>query len=290
MIMKFKRKQELDLLVTEVIDSFKDYSFDLSSNQGSAVQYLLKHKHEYVRTLDDIVDFSSDKVNKRVLEVGAFFGVVSISLAKLGFEVYSLDQPKAMSLTHQKKLMDYGITTRSADLQTYVMPFEDNFFDCIIMCEVLEHLNFNPLPLIKEINRIGTQGSLFYLSLPNIAKYSNRLRLLRGQSLYFPVEGFFRQLEVDSTDHGQPHWREYTTKEIQKLLEPMGYDIKDQYYFCTLDYRENLTPKNRVTKLVFNLFPSLKENQTTLAVQQQKSDKVFYIPEAWNRIYEKQVI
>jgi hypothetical protein len=57
----------------------------------------------------------------------------------------------------------------------------------IVMCEVLEHLNFNPLPLIKEINRVGKPNSLFYLSLPNQAYYRNRLKLLFGYFSQFEV-------------------------------------------------------------------------------------------------------
>ncbi len=286
--MSFKRREELDKLVEEVINSFENYRLDIANITH---HYLFHHQHEYVRTLDDILDFFEGKPNKKILEVGCFFGVISICLSKLGFEVYSLDMPEVLSSTHQQKLTDYGLTCVSARLQNYVMPFEDDFFDCIIMCEVLEHLNFNPVPLIKEINRIGKKGSLFYVSLPNIVHLHHRLQFLKGQSFHFSIEEFFEQLEEESVNRPiEPHWREYTMKEIEVLLENMGYSIKKNYYFCVLDYRKELSLKNHFTKLLLNLFPSLKENQTTLAVKERDFDKPLYIPPAWSQRSQRQKI
>jgi len=34
------------------------------------------------------------------------------------------------------------------------LPYPDNHFDAVILSEVIEHLNFNPLPVLQEINRI----------------------------------------------------------------------------------------------------------------------------------------
>ena len=46
-------------------------------------------------------------------------------------------------------------------LQDYVLNFEEGANNAVIMCEVLEHLNFNPFPLLKEINRILSVGGVF---------------------------------------------------------------------------------------------------------------------------------
>ena len=64
----------------------------------------------------------------------------------------------------------------------------------IIMCEVLEHLNFNPLPLLKEINRIGAPGSIFYVSMPNATSIYHRLAVVTGHAGGVQVSEFFEQL------------------------------------------------------------------------------------------------
>lgn len=45
------------------------------------------------------------------------------------------------------------------------IPFEDSFFDCIMMTEVLEHV-FNPDELIQEIKRILKPGGLLLITVP----------------------------------------------------------------------------------------------------------------------------
>jgi len=164
----------IDLLVNSIMEEeFKFFELDpfgIKKNYSENSAYLVAHRHEYVRTIKDIVQFAEEHRVETVLEIGAFFGIVSICLSKLGFRVCAADIPEYMSMSEQKERFGrYGIEMAEVRLQDYILPFNDERFDVIIMCEVLEHLNFNPLPLLKEINRIGTPNSLFYLSLPNLA-------------------------------------------------------------------------------------------------------------------------
>ncbi|MFT5441617.1 MAG: SAM-dependent methyltransferase, partial [Myxococcota bacterium] len=169
---------EVELLVDSTIEEFRHYDLDPYRTQAEFDEtpyYLMAHRHEYIRTLKDFIGFTERNKVEQVLEIGAFFGVVSICIAKLGFRVTAADIPEYMSLEEQQKRFGlHGIEIAEARLEDFVLPFEDNRFDVVIMCEVLEHLNFNPLPLIKEINRVGANGSLFYLSLPNLAQLANR--------------------------------------------------------------------------------------------------------------------
>ena len=162
--------------------------FDLHVDGASAVRdsnsewpmYLAAHRHEYVRTICDVLEFAAKTGAKRVLEIGAFFGLVCLTLKKFGFDVMAADIPEYMEMPEQvERFARHGVERASIRLQDFVLPFQDEQFDVIIMTEVLEHLNFNPVPLIKEINRIGARDSLFYLSLPNLAFYGNRVRFLR---------------------------------------------------------------------------------------------------------------
>ena len=242
-------------------------------------RYLLGHRHEYIRTIEDVLTFAGDLRDLRVLEIGAFFGMVSICLAKLGFRVCAADIPEYMSMPEQmERFGRHGIEIAEVRLQDYVLPFADEDFDVIIMCEVLEHLNFNPLPLIKEINRVGAPGSLFYLSLPNLAYYRRRLQLLFGKPVLQPIGDFFAQLDPDGIVIVNGHWREYTGPEIVEMLERMGYEIRRHYYFSVAETLKKPTLKNRLTRLVFRMVPSFKENQTTLAIRKKRCDLAFRIP------------
>jgi SAM-dependent methyltransferase len=275
--------------IEELIDSTMNEEFrhfDLRP-QGDRVgpandenpRYLLGHRHEYIRTIEDVLRFAGDLRSLRILEIGAFFGMVSICLTKLGFRVCAADIPEYMSMPEQKERFGrHGIEIAEVRLQDYVLPFADEAFDVIIMCEVLEHLNFNPLPLIKEINRVGAPGSLFYLSLPNLAYYRRRLQLLLGKPVLQPIGDFFNQLDPAGIVIVNGHWREYTGPEIVEMLQRMGYEIRRHYYFSIAETLEKPTLKNRLTRLVFRMIPSFKENQTTLAIRKKRCDLVFRIP------------
>src|SRR5574338_1689212 len=126
---------------------------------GYHADYVASHRHEYVRTVRDVLKhcpMGSGDPPPKVLEIGAFFGVVCIALALLGYEVTAADIPEYIELPDQaERYGRFGIRTRGVRLEDFAMPFDDEEFDVVIMCEVLEHLNFNPLPLLKELNRIG---------------------------------------------------------------------------------------------------------------------------------------
>ncbi len=87
-----------------------------------------------------------------------FLGVVDIALAKIGFEVYTYDIPEFQQNNKLKELYSqFNVHSSSRYLkdvwQTWIS-YPDNHFDTVILSEVIEHLNFNPLPVLQEINRI----------------------------------------------------------------------------------------------------------------------------------------
>ena len=158
------------------------------------------------------------------------------------------------------------------------MPFDDDQFDVVIMCEVLEHLNFNPLPLLKEINRIGKPGSIFYLSMPNATSIYHRTAMFNGHASGVQVPEFFEQLDPSNSLIANGHWREYTAAETRQLLEPLGYRILDQYYFSVGDGRPPRSIKGRLFRLFLKRWPHFKENQTTIAVRENRTKISFDIP------------
>jgi 2-polyprenyl-3-methyl-5-hydroxy-6-metoxy-1,4-benzoquinol methylase len=271
-------------IVDEVIDEFGKFDLVVSGqvdrSHNAHHDYLRNHRHEYIRTVQDVATHGGQRTDPiRVLEIGAFFGVVSICLSKLGCQVTASDVPEYISMPEQQaRYAKHDIRTAGIRLQDYILPFEDESFDVIIMCEVLEHLNFNPLPLIKEINRIGADGSLFYLSLPNQTNIYNRIDFLRGRSIGVPVESFFRQLDPADPEIANNHWREYTAADIREMLLPLGYGIKRQYFFSLGETLEATSPRRRLAQLFYRLFPSLKENQTTLAIKERRTELRFDIP------------
>lgn len=248
---------------------------------GGPASYVVRHRHEYIRTVRDVIEFRPADAGRpvRVLELGAFFGVCCIALAKLGYTVTAADAPEFMTQPEQvERYGRHGVAISGVRLEEYLLPFADEAFDVVIMCEVLEHLNFNPLPLLKEINRILSPGGLFYLALPNAASIYNRVKLLRGEMIGFDVQEFFEQLDPRSSEIVNGHWREYTQAEIRRLLEPLGFAIDRQYYFSLGETLPATSLRKRAARLFYQRLPQMKENQVTLAVRARRTDLKLRIP------------
>ncbi len=105
-----------------------------------------------------------------------------------------------------------GINAIEWNLNNVPYPFENNFFDAITILAVLEHL-FDPYEIITEIQRILKPGGELIIALPNIASFSNRIRLLLGKNL------------VTSDDNGWDggHLHYFTISETKKLLNNYGF-------------------------------------------------------------------
>jgi len=258
---------------------------DLCLSHDEAI-YVQKHWHEYLRTLQDVVP--RIRTNSSILEIGAFFGAVCVAFRKLCFRVTAADAPEFINRPEQiARFSKHQIKTAAVRLEDFILPFPDETFDAIIMCEVLEHLNFNPLPLLKEINRVGKQNSIFYLSLPNGANIYNRVDMMRGRDIGNLTETFFTQLLPDSDEPVYGHWREYTPLEVRRMLEPLGFRIDRHYYFSLGETLPSNSIRRMIARLIYETFPILKENQRVIATRNKRTDLVFHIPRTVHRSITK---
>ena len=286
------RERDAEAVAARAVDAaiaeLRDFQLLASSEMeaGYHETYVPQHRAEYIRTVQDVLKHRPPSHSKKikVLEIGAFFGVVCIALSSLDYDVTAADVPEYIDLPEQKERYSrFGIKTQGVRLEDYILPFEDEQFDVVIMCEVLEHLNFNPLPLLKEINRIGANGSLFYLSMPNASSIYHRVHVARGNTGGVQVSEFFEQLDPTNSLIANGHWREYTAAETRQMLEPLGYRIADQYYFSVGDSRPPRTLRGRVFRVFLKHWPQFKENQTTIAVRERRTDLAFDIPQTVHR-------
>lgn len=279
-------------VVDEAISELVNFDLIVVENSNApASTYVQRHRHEYIRTVRDVLSTMPPKEQGgkiRVLEIGSFFGVVCMALKCLGYDVTASDVPEYIELPEQiERYSRHGIATASVRLEDYILPFSDETYDLIIMCEVLEHLNFNPLPLLKEINRIGKPNSVFYLSLPNGASIYNRRAVTMGQGVGRMVDGFFEQLNPSSSAIANGHWREYTGPEVRQMLEPLGFRIAKQYYFSLGETQPAKSFRKKIARILYDRFPDLKENQTIIAIREKRTDIMFRIPATVHRTLKK---
>jgi 2-polyprenyl-3-methyl-5-hydroxy-6-metoxy-1,4-benzoquinol methylase len=289
---------EIASLMDEVLQGYKDDPIDLLNNGGGEGEYnyLVRSITRSVETVFDIVShtMAADRTKIRILEIGPFLGNVSVALARLGFHVTVIDLEEFISCKSLQRLfIRNGIKYNACNLREYSLPFDDESFDVVVMCATIEHLNFNPLPMVKEINRAMSSDGLLYVTCPNLIKYDNRMALLRGESILNPIDDYFAQYDPKNNMIAGLHWREYTAFELKEMFERMGFSIAGQTHGSPPVKR--YSPKRLVKKFVHrfinlpvistlvyeSLFdpddPRLYCVHKTFAVKSRTCDQVFHM-------------
>ena len=273
--MKSIKKETVELL-ENIYQDYKAHPIDLLGLDDSIgeLNYISNLKESYKRTIFEIDELFNQKEKSRIkiLEIGSYLGFVSIALSKIGYKMTAADLDLFMQNKNlQHKFEINNISFKSIDLKN-PMPLPDSSFDCVVMCETLEHLNFNPIPVLQEIYRILIPGGYLYLALPNLCSLENRLKLLTGKSIHNPIDDFFAQLNPKCNFSVGLHWREYTKKELVYLLSKTGFEDLKHSFFHPWDliklpikfYIRSFWVKRNLIYLIKKLFPSLKANQTVI--------------------------
>jgi SAM-dependent methyltransferase len=95
---------------------------------------------------------------QRVLDIGTGEGQIARTVKESAETVVAIDSAKAM--IEQANLRSDGITFMRADVSN--LPFEDESFDAVTTCLVIEHVDDMP-KAISEISRVLVRGGRFLL-------------------------------------------------------------------------------------------------------------------------------
>jgi SAM-dependent methyltransferase len=273
-----------DRIVHDIVKNYRSSPIDMlgvGDGEGE-YRYLQSNLGSYIRTVRDIdALFGQGISDRRILEVGSFLGPVSLSFKKLGYQVSALDIPEfhespALRALYERK----GIPFTGLNLRSGKLPYDPESFDVVVLCEVMEHLNFNPLPMLREINRVLKQGGYLYIGMPNQAKLANRIKLLMGRSISNPVEHFFNQLDKRSNMVVGLHWREYTMSETVAILGRMGFETVQKYYYADGRRAGEKSLVTWLLKRLSYLYPPFRPYQVVLGRKVQIPEHVFWLTDA----------
>jgi SAM-dependent methyltransferase len=159
-----------------------------------------------------------------------------------------------------------GVKTLPHDLSIFPFPAPYFEFDLVVMNEVLEHLNFNPIPLLRELSRVLKPGGFLYCATPYLSKIKTRLRLLRGKGIMNPVSNLVFNLKPETGMSVGLHWREWTKDELIQLFTEAGFTLTFHKYGM-LKNNVSSFPRKQLISLMYALMPSLRENQVGVFVR-----------------------
>lgn len=148
--------------------------------------------------------------NKNVLDVGCGVGALAREMRKNGCNIVGIEVDPVAADNAQVFCKDVIIKDiESLEKITY----NSNYFDVILFADVLEHLR-EPLIVLKRLKKYLSEDGVIIYTVPNIAHWSIRLRLLFGKFEYRP-EGII----------SYNHLRFFTLKSAKILLEESGYKV-----------------------------------------------------------------
>ncbi len=128
------------------------------------------------------------------------------------------------------------------NLEEQEFPYKSDSFDCVLHCEIIEHLLMDPLHSLREISRILKPGGRLILTTPNVARIGNVRAIIEGRSIYDPYSGF--------GPYGR-HNREYSLDELVRLVRFSGFELELAF---TADSHEeppvNPDKERLITKLI----------------------------------------
>lgn len=147
--------------------------------------------------------------NSKILDLGCGDGSVSHEYIKRG-EVYGLDISKIAVKAANKN----NIKAKIHNLNEYPYPFGKNQFDVCILTDVLEHL-IDIQATLHECKRVLKKGGKIIITVPNFARFSNRLRMLAGD----PIDILHFDRYGDDVEH--LHW--FTVPKLRHIAKKAGF-------------------------------------------------------------------
>lgn len=147
----------------------------------------------------------------RVLDVGCAEGYIAQRLSARGCSVYGIELDAGAADAARQYCDDVFF----ADVDTLIaLPWEGLQFDAILCMDILEHLK-DPERALRMLRDYLAPDGLVVITLPNVANWWIRFRLLRGKWQYDDL-GI-----MDRT-----HLRFFDLSGARSLIEAAGYTIE----------------------------------------------------------------
>ncbi len=181
------------------------------------------------------IDFARKLSPKNILEIGVGNKTVSNYLKNNGFKVTTFDLDKKLEPDYVGDLRE--------------LPFDDNSFDLVMCCEVLEHLPFSEFEkALSEIKRVSKKNAI--ISIPNSSKIVGIHFKFPGMFFLFhkPLLSFIFSIPfpIKHKFDGEHYWeigkKGYSLKKVMnkirkhfKIKKSMRLKLNTYHHFFVLE-------------------------------------------------------
>lgn len=205
----------------------------IAEHYGDVEKYFAEHVLEeklgaYREVLTTIEQLNPTR--GRLLDIGAGRGEMLKAATMRGWKAVGLEPASGFARFAREYSGAEVIEARLED-----RPFEKESFDVVTLGAVLEHV-FNPVEVLKEINRILRPGGVLWLDVPNEAgafyRMGNLYQRLRGRDWVVNLSPTFPPYHVFG----------FTPRAIRSLAKLTGFDVARLKTYATtavIDTRES---------------------------------------------------
>jgi len=214
---------------------------DAASPAGN---YFAAHAVRLVQTLQLVPPGDRDS---SVLELGCYMQITPALSGLLGYGEVRGGYMGNAGGWHRSSVTaaDGEVFTCHIDLfnvEADRFPYADNHFDTVLCCELLEHLEKDPMHMMSEIHRVLKPNGTLILTTPNAVS----IRALRSVVLG-THPNLFSKYVIPTLTPETRHAREYTPKELLLLFTDAGFTLQ---FIDTAPYAERVGKYRLATKLI----------------------------------------
>ncbi len=189
--------------------------------------YTMQHMRRFIGTLQRIPP--PQRSTDRLLELGSLLHVAPAIKKFTGYtevsggDFWESNEPgkkvsyeTLMQANGGKELHTFELHNFNVERDPF--PFPDEHFRVVLCCELIEHLQSDPLHMLWECNRVLMPGGFLLLTTPNITSVRSIEGMLIGCTPYL-MSQYNRQTPVDQ------HNREYAPYEVGIALAAAGFTV-----------------------------------------------------------------
>jgi len=190
---------------------------------------------------------------KRILDVGCATGLVGKELKEIGAEeVIGIEKNPRVAREAESNLDQVWVS----DVETFVPPWPEGYFDAIIFADILEHL-VDPAKTIRKLARHLNPNGIVIASIPNVRFWAVIKHLAEGNWTY-----------QDQGILDRTHLRFFTLSEIKRLFASVGLEL--------VDIESNADP--RAKEFLGRSYPvRLQFGQISIEVNSEEEMKDFFV-------------
>jgi SAM-dependent methyltransferase len=197
-----------------------DYILSFIGDQAER-EYTMQHMRRFLATLQRIPPPQSSA--DRVLELGSLLHLAPAIKKFCGYrEVCCADFWESDKKIHYESVMQkegpevHTFELRNFNVERDPFPYPDNHFRAVLCCELLEHLQSDPMHMLWECNRVLMDDGFLLLTTPNIASCRSIEGVLIGCTPYLLSQ-------YNRTTPADQHNREYAPYEVGIALAAAGF-------------------------------------------------------------------